>query len=272
MKPAPFQLLTAPDLPAALPLLSDGAAETKPVAGSQSLGPMLNLRLARPARLLDISRLPELRRVEEDADAITYGAALTHAEFEDGTLPDATPGWLPAIARRIAYRAVRNRGTIGGSLAHADPAADWVNTLIALGASVRLAGGTAPRDMALSDFITGPLATALAPGEVITAIRIPRRTPAARWSYWKFCRKQGEFAKASAAILADPARGDYRVLAGALDRAPVLLPDARALIDGQADASQVVTAALPDLSPARLTLQITATRRALASLTEGTPA
>ncbi|MFV0245862.1 MAG: FAD binding domain-containing protein [Qingshengfaniella sp.] len=274
MKPAPFDMITAQTIPEALAHLG-GGRDAKPVAGSQSLGPMLNLRLTRPDLLVDLSRCPDLLAVTKETDAILYGAALPHAAFEDGTVPDATPGWLPAIARRIAYRAVRNRGTIGGSLAHADPAADWVATMSGMGASVQLTGPDGTREMAMADFITGALSTALGTAEIITAVRVPRRGPAARWSYWKFCRKVGEFAKASATVLADPDRGDYRVLACAIERAPVALPDPRALIEDTANPHAAVTAAveaaLPFLSPERRALQVIATLRALATLPPGEP-
>ena len=97
----------------------------KILAGGQSLGPMLNLRLAQPDLLVDITRIPELKRVEETDDSLSIGACVTHADIEDGRVPDVTGGALRDVARGIAYRAVRNRGTIGGSLAHADPSADW---------------------------------------------------------------------------------------------------------------------------------------------------
>lgn len=271
MKAVAFTLVPAPTLPTALSHLASEATDAKPVAGSQSLGPMLNLRLARPDMLVDISAMAELRQVREETDSVVYGAALTHAEFEDGGLPDATPGWLPAIARRIAYRAVRNRGTIGGSLAHADPAADWVVTMTGLDASVLLVGPDGRRELPVADFVTGALATALKQGEIIEAVRVPRRSSQARWSYWKFCRKTGEFAKASAAILADPERGDYRVVAGAIERKPFLLPEPRALIDGSIDPAKIVETALTFLSPDRSALQATAINRALAGLSKGEP-
>ena len=178
----------------------------KPIAGGQSLGPMLNFRLARTAALVDVSRAVDMRTARDDGDAIVYGAAVTHAEIEDGVVPDATPGWLAAIARGIAYRAVRNRGTIGGSLAHADPAADWVNVLTALGAEVILRRDDVSRTVALGDFFTGPFATVLEPDEVIASVRVLKRGPSAHWGYWKFCLKVGDFAKASAAVLRDPDR------------------------------------------------------------------
>ena len=203
MKPAAFDYAAAEDAGAASALLAQ-AAGAKPIAGGQSLGPMLNLRLARPPALVDVSRAADMRSVRDEGDAIVYGGAVTHAEIEDGVVPDATPGWLASVARHIAYRAVRNRGTIGGSLAHADPAADWVNVLTALGGEVLLAGKDAARTVALTDFFTGPFATVLADDEVIAGVRLAKRGTAARWGYWKFCLKVGDFAKASAAVLIDP--------------------------------------------------------------------
>ena len=262
MKPVAFDFAFAPDVAAALALLS--GPDAKPLAGGQSLGPMLNLRLARPTAVVDVSRTSELRGTREEGDTIVYGAAVTHAEIEDGTVPDATPGWLAAVARRIAYRAVRNRGTIGGSLAHADPAADWVNVLTALGADVVLATASARRLVPLAAFFTGPFATALQPGEIIAAVRVPTRTPRARWGYWKFCLKAGDFAKASAAVLIDPERGDSRVLIGAIERAPALLREPEDFIAGRIDAAAAVARAAPHLDAAAHTLHVTALTRALA--------
>ena len=106
---------------------------------------MLNLRLAQPELLVDLTRLGELKQVEETAETVSIGACVTHADIEDGRVPDVAGDVLGAVARGIAYRAVRNRGTIGGSLAHADPAADWISCLAALGASVVVRGRDARR-------------------------------------------------------------------------------------------------------------------------------
>ena len=222
MKAASLSYAAAASATDAVRMLS--SPEAKVIAGGQSLGPILNLRLARPSGLVDVSRAADLRAVTETPDAVHYGAAVTHAEMEDGVVPDATPGWMQTVARRIAYRAVRNRGTIGGSLAHADPAADWVNALTALDASVVLTRSDAERTVKLEQFFTGPFATVLAADEIIARVIVPRRTLQARWAYWKFCRKTGEFAKASAAVLLDPARNQTRILLGALERPPALVP------------------------------------------------
>ena len=132
MKPAPFEYARPQTVGEAVRLLA-ATPDAKVLAGGQTLGPMLNLRLAQPAVLVDIGRIPELAAVTEDRDAITIGATVTHAAIEDGRISDPTGGFLAQVARGIAYRAVRTRGTIGGSLAHADPAADWLSALTGSG-------------------------------------------------------------------------------------------------------------------------------------------
>lgn len=266
MKPVAFDYVAANDAAAASALLAE-AGGAKPIAGGQSLGPMLNLRLARPTALVDISHAGDMRTARDDGDAIIYGGAVTHAEIEDSIVPDATPGWLASAARRIAYRAVRNRGTIGGSLAHADPAADWVNVLTALNASVILAGKGTTRTVALGDFFAGPFATVLAADEVIAGVRVPKRGPAARWGYWKFCLKAGDFAKASAAVLIDPERHETRILLGAIEKPPVLLSDAAAILNGKFPLASIVTEAAAHLSYDSHALHVAALRRAIAMAT-----
>jgi carbon-monoxide dehydrogenase medium subunit len=184
---------------------------------------MLNLRLARPGLLIDISRLDELRGIEDAGDAWRIGAAVTHSEIEDAHGALRGGEMLVEVAAGIAYRAVRNRGTIGGSLAHADPAADWLCALTALGATVltwRPGGG---RSIPLAAFVTAAFRTVLEPGEIVEAVRIPRPSTGARWGYYKACRKPGEFAFAMAAVLLDAARGIRRAAIGAVGGAPVVL-------------------------------------------------
>jgi carbon-monoxide dehydrogenase medium subunit len=264
LKPVAFGYVAAGNAADASTLLARAGDGAKLIAGGQSLGPMLNLRLARPSTLVDIARAADMHDVKDEGDAIVYGAAITHAEIEDGMVPDATPGWLAAVARHIAYRAVRNRGTIGGSLAHADPAADWVNVLTALAAEVMLGRADASRTVALSAFFTGPFATLLEPDEVIVGVRVPKRGPSARWGYWKFCRKVGDFAKASAAALIDPQGGETRVLLGAIERPPILLGDPADIVAGRGDLMDTVTQAAPHLSEESRTLHAQALRRAIA--------
>ena len=214
MKAAKFQYQRASTPAQALAMLAGEGGMIKLCAGSQSLGPMLNLRLAQPDQLLDVSRLESLREFELKADCLRIGAAVTHAQIEDGELPDVTRQMLPRVAAGIAYRAIRNRGTIGGSLAHADPAADWVNCMTLLDAVLIVASAQGERRVPASEFFLGPFTTALAEDELLVAIEVPKFSANARWAYRKFCRKPGEFAQAIAAIWIDPSQDIARAVFG----------------------------------------------------------
>jgi carbon-monoxide dehydrogenase medium subunit len=136
---------------------------------------------------------------------------------------------LPPIAMSIAYRAVRNRGTVGGSVCHADPAADWVSALCALGAECLIAGPTRVRRIPVEQFVTGAFENALASGDILEAIRLPRLSANGRLGYYKVCRKPGEFALAIGAVLNDPERGRLRIVIGATGGRPIVIADARGL-------------------------------------------
>jgi len=232
MKPASFEFVRASSLVQATQLLVEADGTAQLVAGAQSIGPMLNLRLARPRLLIDITGIPELTRVEDARDAVTLGACVTTANIEDGRLPGRGLDALPHVAGRIAYRAVRNRGTIGGSFCHADPAADWVSVLCALGAECLIAGVNGKRRLPADQFITGAYETALAPGEVLEAIKLPRLSGRGRFGYFKVCRKAGDFALAMGAVLNDPERGQFRMVIGATKGRPIVLGDAGGLRRG----------------------------------------
>ena len=247
MKAAAFSVEAPATLEAARAAAQAGG---RAYAGGQSLGPMLNLRVARPAALLPVARLPELAGATEDADFVTLGAAVTHAAIEDGRTPDLAGGVLRRIAAGIAYRAVRNRGTIGGSLCHADPAADWVTTLTALGASVVIAGSGGRRLETVEGFVRGAYQTTLASDEIVCAVRIPKA--AGRFGYHKFCRKPGEFAHAMAAVWLDGPR--RRAAIGATGGAPLAL-------EGQAVSPEGLQRA--GLEGVALTMQSAALARAL---------
>jgi carbon-monoxide dehydrogenase medium subunit len=175
---------------------------------------------------VDIRGIDELRSVSEDQDSVTLGACVTHAQIEDRRVPDPTGGMMATVAANISYRAVRNRGTIGGSLAHADPAADWPTALVLLSATALIVGPGGRREVPVESFVTGIFTTALAADELLVAIRIPKRSARARYGYWKFCRKAGEFAQAIGAALHDPERDETRAVMGALQGPPYLLPNA----------------------------------------------
>ena len=233
MKAAAFDYVRPADLSAALRHLQEGGGDAKPLAGGQSLGPMLNLRLARPKLLVDISRLGELRGIEDGGDHWRIGAAVTHAELEDAVGRLAGAELVPQVASGIAYRSVRNRGTIGGSLAHADPAGDWPLALAALDAAVVIAGGKGERRVPADKFMKAAFTTALGDDEAVVAILVPKLSNTRRLGYYKFCRKTGEFPEASACAVFDPERRLARVFLGAVHGAPIPIPAiARAVAEG----------------------------------------
>ena len=225
MKAAAFDYARPADARQAVALLAEAKRAgrfAKLLAGGQSLGPMLNMRLTEPELLIDISRAEDLTGAEGE----TLGAAVTHAFIEDGRIPDPTGGILPPIARGIAYRAVRNRGTIGGSLAHGDPAADWLTALAALGAEVEVLGPAGGRRLAVERLPTGAFRTALGEDELITCIHVAAPGPGARWGFHKIARKSGDYALAIGAVLLDPERGIVRAVIGAMEAPPLIIADA----------------------------------------------
>ena len=223
MKPAPFRYERPDSLDAAIGLLAQ-TPNAKVIAGGQSLGPFLNLRVVAPELLVDISRLEELRGIEERSDEIVVGAATRHVEFEDGRVPSPIEGLFPRIASDIAYRAVRNRGTLGGSLAHADPAADWPAVMVALGATLLIRSSAGSRKLDVSDLSAAALETCLAYDEVIEAVCIPRFPKGTRIGRYKINKKPGDFAQAAAIVIDDRERRAVRVVISGGSLLPTILP------------------------------------------------
>jgi carbon-monoxide dehydrogenase medium subunit len=230
LKPVNFDYARPADVDATLILLAGDGMSVKLIAGGQSLGPMLNMRLVQPDLLVDIAGMDELRQVDDRPGEIELGACITHADIEDLRVPDGTLGALPSVASGIAYRAVRNRGTLGGSLTHADPSADWISLLAALGASVSLRGPSGSRKIPVQDYMLGALEADLRPGELLISVTVPKLTRSARWGYYKSCRKTGEFAHAIGAFLVDPDRGVSRAVIGATEGRPIVVTDARHIL------------------------------------------
>lgn len=257
MKPAPFEFARPANLVDATALLATSGSDTRVLAGGQSLGPMLNLRLARPRMLVQISHLDELRGASQDAETVTLGACVTHAMIADGRAPDVGQNVLARVASEIAYRAVRTRGTIGGSLCHADPAADWVTVLTALDADAILRSQGGARRMKVATLVTGAFNTAIENAEILVAVRIPRLPPGARWGYIKACRKPGEFAHAMAAVLV--AGKSRRLVIGSLGGKPRLLEGETASLDG----AQAVLSGVDSIDAVVRHMQLAVVRRAL---------
>jgi carbon-monoxide dehydrogenase medium subunit len=230
MKAAAVDYVRPRSLAEAIDLLAKHRGGAQVIAGGQSLVAMMNLRVASPGLLIDISRLPELSLVSDDGDAVTVGACVTHAAIEDGRVADPSRGLMPRVAASLAYRAIRNRGTIGGSLALSDPAAEWPAVLTALNAEVMVCGSGGRRSVKCAEFTTGVFETKLAADEIIESVRIPKLSADARWGYLKLCRKSGEFASALAVVIADHTRGHCRVVLGAVNGPPLVLDGTARLV------------------------------------------
>lgn len=270
MKAARFEYVRPSDLEQALMTLAQAEGGAKLLAGGQSLGPMLNLRLARPSLLVDVSRLEALARVEDIGRAWRIGAGVTHSRLEDMQGQLAGGEMLCDVATGIAYRAIRNRGTIGGSIAHADPASDWPLALAALGATVNIRGIGGARAIPVEEFVLGPFTTALRDDEIIETIEVPKLSRAGRYGYYKFCRKTGEFAEASAAAVFDPDSRAARIYLAAVRPASVPLAalarrvaqEGKSAVSEEAVAGAIAVAA-SDLDPVERRMAVAAVTRAL---------
>lgn len=268
MKPVAFDYAAPRDAAEAVALLGAGEGGAKIVAGGQSLGPMLNLRLAQPTLLVDVRRIEGMRSVSAVGGQIELGAGVTHAMIEDGVVPGAVGDFMRHVAGDIAYRAIRNRGTIGGSVCHADPAADWVSALLLLSATLSIEGPDGAREVPIGDFMHSAFSTVLGEQDVLTSVRIPQLSKSARWSYHKFCRKPGEFAEALACLLDDPERDVCRAVIGATRGRPHRVQDARPLLEGgdERRLRAEIEAAGVDDDPYEAQLQYTVFSRALARM------
>jgi aerobic carbon-monoxide dehydrogenase medium subunit len=270
MKPAAFEYDRPANIDLALKALAAAGADGRVIAGGQTLGPMLNMRLTTPSRLVDLGSVAPLKRIEKRGGTLIVGSGVTHAALEDRADNSPTGRLLSRVAAGIAFRAIRNRGTIGGSLAHADPAADWLTAMILLDASINLVGPHGSRQVPARAFCKGAFATALGADEILESVELTELSSDARWGYYKICRKTGEFPEALGAVVLDPQRRIARVVAGALDGPPALLATlAVAVAKGGLAAADLpavkvaVRAAAPSLDPVDLQIHAVAVRRAI---------
>lgn len=197
MIPQNFEYAAPTSLKDALALLADGNA--KVLAGGMSLIPMMKLRLAAPGHLVDLRRVPGLSSISEDGGSIRIGAMITHYEIEESTVLRAKCPLLAEAASNIGDMQVRNMGTIGGSVAHADPAADYPASLLALEAQVRLVSATSDRTISLADFLVDTMTTALEPEEILQELIVPVEQAATGVSYQKMVQPASGFAIVGAA-------------------------------------------------------------------------
>ena len=196
----------------------------KYMAGGQSIMPMMSLRLIFSEEVIDVSKIEDLKKSFSMKGRFFIGAAVTHAMIEDGKVEDPTKGYLQYVAQGIAYRGIRNKGTIGGSIVNADPAADWPTALLALGASVVIKTHTEEIETPIGEFQCGLMQTSLKEIDLVKGVVVPELSKDAKWSYVKFCHKVGEFAHSIAAIVIDPELRIFNAVLGAAGDKPVLLP------------------------------------------------
>jgi len=252
VKPAPFDWYRAGSAVEALSLLAEHGTDAKPLAGGQSLIPAMNFRLARPGILVDLNGVADLSGIDTTADGTLRIGAMTRQRTAERSSTIATHCPLLAEALPwVAHAQIRTRGTMGGSVAHADPAAELPAVLAALGARYQLRSQGGERWIAAEDFVTGLFATALEPGELLTSIEVPRRAPRTGHAFIEMARRHGDFALAGVACsitLDDASRcvsarvalfgvGDGPVLSTAASKALIgTMPDDSAIRDAAATA------------------------------------
>lgn len=200
MKPPPFDYFDPSTLGEAVSLLKEHEGEAKILAGGQSLMPLLNMRLARPGVLIDVNKVAELDYIRESDGWLAIGATTSERAVERSALVNSRQPLLHAATCLIGHPQIRNRGTIGGSLAHADPAAEYPAVAVALDAELRAVGPDGDRIVKASDFFVTYLTTALEPTEVLTEVRLPALAERSGWSCMEIARRHGDLALAGVAL------------------------------------------------------------------------
>ena len=236
MKPAPFGYARAATLDDVFSLLAEHGDDAKIIAGGQSLMATLNMRLSEPEILIDINRIDGLAGIEDTGDTIRIGAMTRHVDVEESDLVATHAPMIAAAMEHIAHPAIRNRGTFGGSIAFADPAAELPACAVALEATMHVAGKGGTRDIAATDFFKGLYETALGEGEILTAVSVPKIAAGWKSGFMELARRHGDYAIIGlcAHLQFDGAKfGDTRlVFFNAGDR-PVSAPQTAALLNGQ---------------------------------------
>jgi carbon-monoxide dehydrogenase medium subunit len=235
MKLPPFEYACPITLSDAVALLASHDGEAKPLAGGQSLVPMLAFRVASPSLLVDLRKLTELRQIKIAGDGVTLGAMVRWRDIlDDARLRKAHP-LLVAAVEHVAHYQIRNRGTVGGSIAHADPAAEMPGIVVTCEAQIAVVGKSGARAIDAANFFQGPLMTALKPDEIITEIRLPAWPAKRRFGFQEFARRRGDFALAAAMLFYDEeggkARNAHVGAIGVADR-PLRLPAVEQVLNG----------------------------------------
>jgi len=236
MKPATFEYVVVDSVMKAVTVLSEARGEAKILAGGQSLVPMLNFRLVRPAILVDINRIRELAFIEETGNTIRVGALTRHYELE---ISPVLAKHLPVVASamtHVAHLAIRNRGTIGGSLSHADPAAELPMMALLLNARLHVVSSKGERTVAALDFFRDALTVDLGEDEIVTEIHLPKLPPNTGWGFEEVARRAGDFAVAAVAATVTASDGkieEVRIALTGVAPTPVRAQKAEALLRGE---------------------------------------
>jgi carbon-monoxide dehydrogenase medium subunit len=201
MKPAPFEYAAPRALDEALRLLADFGSDARPLAGGQSLVPLLNMRLVRPSAVVDLNRIASLFEVKTVDGELRLGAMVRHRTLERDPVIRARAPLLAEAAAQVGHVQIRTRGTLGGSLAHADPAAELPAAAVALNARCVLRGLGGERIVPATEFVVGPLATSLEPGELLVEVRVPPLPQGTGWAFVELARRHGDFAIVGAAAV-----------------------------------------------------------------------
>jgi carbon-monoxide dehydrogenase medium subunit len=237
MKPAAFDYVIADSIDMAVASLADGGGDAKIIAGGQSLVPMLNFRLLRPSVLIDINRIGDLAFIEEAGKKIRVGALTRHYQLETSPVIARHLPVLASAMTHVAHLAIRNRGTIGGSLSHADPAAELPMMALLLDAELHIASASGKRTIAARDFFVGALTVDLARDDIVTEIVLPKLPPKTGWGFEEVARRSGDFAIAAAAATLTLSAGvisQARIALTGVGATPVRAAEAEALLVGQA--------------------------------------
>src|SRR3954451_2934426 len=280
MKPAPFQYHAPTTIDEAVQTLAEVAGEDgRVLAGGQSLVPIMAFRLARPGHLVDINGVATLRRLAVDGDQLSIGACVRHAAFHKPVVEGPLGRLLPKVVRYIAHHPIRTRGTFCGSLAHADPAAEWCLVVAALGGEMVAQNTSGSRTIAAAEFFHGIMTTELGEDELLTEVRLPIPAADARFGFYEFNRRAGDFALGMALVsyrVRDGLISEARVALGAVEAQPRRIQEAERALVGRpperaafavaADAAAAVIVPLEDFATSaeyRRDLTRTVTRRAL---------
>ena len=247
MKPAPFDYIAATSVDMAAAALADGGDDAKIIAGGQSLVPLLNFRLLRPSILIDINRIESLAFVSETATDIRVGALTRHYQLETSPVIARHLPVLSCAMTHVAHLAIRNRGTIGGSLAHGDPAAELPMMALLLDAELHIGSVSAARITAARDFFLDALTVDLNAGEIVTEIALPKLPPQTGWGFAEVSRRRGDFALAAAAATLAVAAGaivEARIALSGIGRTAVRAATAESLLVGHALEPPLVSQAI----------------------------